>query len=117
LRDKEEAVVIYSDGSSDHVVAAGKTFTLDELRAAIDNGWIEDVPIPPGSPARGLYKNVFADEDGHMKKLPLNELATALVGRLLVGPVLLVETRRTTRIRHAAERAVKDPGDDYISPP
>jgi hypothetical protein len=56
----------------ERIPADGKKFTLEEMRAAIDGGYIRLVTV-----AKGMYMGV--DEDGYMKKLPYNPRATAML--------------------------------------
>ena len=76
-----EAFLYREDGSIDIVRPSnGKDFELDELQKLI-GGTVELKPY---------MKRWFAvfDEEGTLKRLPLNESASERVGYELVGPVL-----------------------------
>ena len=53
--------------------ANGKKFTLEEMRAAIGGGYIRLVTI-----AKDTYMGL--DEDGYMKRMPFNAVASSLYG-------------------------------------
>ena len=62
------------DGTkTERTPANGKKFTLAEMRAAIGGGYIRLVQL-----SKDTYMGV--DEDGYMKKLPFNAVATELMG-------------------------------------
>ena len=87
------------------VVEFDRVPTLDELRAAVGGGYIEVVPfftsiIVQGKPVHCV---AFCDEDGKLKKIPVNRRATLLWdqalrrdhGRALdddhlVGPIIIL---------------------------
>lgn len=49
------------------------------------NGYFEIIPVAK------LHGNVvLADEDGQMKQLPVNQVACALTGKVVVGDVIVV---------------------------
>lgn len=82
------ALVIAPDGAGE--VRAIRS-DLDDFKAAIGGGWLEGVPL------RGAF--AYCDEEGKLKRLPVNLLATVLALRLgwrrqpndfLAGPVLFV---------------------------
>jgi hypothetical protein len=69
----------------------GTHFQLDELRAAIGGGYIEHVTLADG-------RAMICDEEGHLKGLPLNKLASVLYyqaggvpGCPVVGDVLVCD--------------------------
>lgn len=57
-----------------------------EAAQQIVGGYLELVKIPGRADIQ-----IFVDEDGLMKKLPLNEEASALAGQPIVGPALVLE--------------------------
>lgn len=77
------------DGSQETVTpSVGKKFSLEELQKYV-GGFIELIPAYTRIP--GI---VYANEDGLLLRLPFNEVASRLVGRSLVGDVLVVVSRR-----------------------
>lgn len=82
------------------VFSAGDRFTLEELQGYV-GGYVELVKLPrfPSSSAgeavvQGRVKStdlnaILVDEDGQMKELPLNLLATGIAGRVVAGPALV----------------------------
>ena len=74
-----------TDLSSDKVTPAnGENFTLEELQEMV-GGYIELVRVP-NKPSMRLVVN----EDGRMKGLPLNHMATGIFGSEIVGDALYV---------------------------
>ncbi|MCQ2232153.1 MAG: DUF3846 domain-containing protein [Paludibacteraceae bacterium] len=65
------AVLIRTNGKKEEVKPKnGKNFSLEELRTSIGGGWIECLPIPSG------MGTIVCDEEGKLKGLPMNEVAT-----------------------------------------
>lgn len=70
----------------------------------IINGWIE----------RGVGKlknknvDMYWDEEARMKKLPQNNLASQIAGRIILGPVLMLEPGKNI------DHLVKNSGDDDV---
>src|SRR5262245_38701478 len=75
----------------------------ETLKALLDGGWLEAVPGFTRYPSRAADRLVrcaaFCDEEGKMKDLPVNEMATMLWHAglqpaqridVLVGPVVVV---------------------------
>jgi hypothetical protein len=56
---------------------------LEKLQEAV-GGYIEEVRCPDG---RLMYVN----EDGRMKQLPVNEMASDIAGRMILGDVAFVK--------------------------
>jgi hypothetical protein len=56
-------------------------WTLAKLQTLV-GGYIEKIDLPD-------RKIVLVDEEGQLKGLPLNRTASALVGKPLVGPVVV----------------------------
>ena len=75
-------VAITPDGTRTTVVSKGKTFSLDEVQAHV-GGYVEMVSIP-GNSANVL----LVDEEGLLKGLAPNRLASLLACRPIVGPAL-----------------------------
>jgi hypothetical protein len=74
---------ITADGKAVEVLPGdGKKFSLEEMQKLV-GGYIERV----GTIGR---KTVYADEEGLLKGLPLNPVASERVGRPIVGTVLVV---------------------------
>tara|TARA_R110000824_G_scaffold293117_1_gene481505 strand:+ start:62 stop:295 length:234 start_codon:yes stop_codon:yes gene_type:complete len=46
-------------------------------------GWIEAIPCIDG-------RLMYANEDGRMKQLPINERASELAGRIILGSVAVI---------------------------
>lgn len=57
--------------------------TLEGMRAAIGGGWLECLRI-------GNDAELYFDEEGLLKKMPLNVLATRMAGQPIVGDAFLV---------------------------
>lgn len=64
-------------------------FTLERLQAEI-GGYVEIVDQDAGSV-------MYGDEDGLVKRLPINETASHLAGRQIVGVVVVVSHREAMR--------------------
>lgn len=62
---------------------------LKPVQAAI-GGFVEMVPIPAD-------RVLLCDEDGLLKKRPLNEVASRLAGRRVVGNALVCDTEELAR--------------------
>lgn len=60
----------------------GKKLTLEEMRKAIGGGYVERLAIPGGE--------MYFDEDGIAKELPLNARASNLAGVTLRGDALVL---------------------------
>lgn len=74
--------IIKADGTQvPYAPANGKTFTLKEMQTAV-GGYIERV---------GTYQNkgIWANEEGLLRRLPVNEKASHLCYREIVGDVLV----------------------------
>ncbi|KKM98456.1 hypothetical protein LCGC14_1157620 [marine sediment metagenome] len=65
--------ILKPDGTMVDCSPAGEYFTLEELRAAMDGGWVENINLSGGFV-------MIIDEEGRLKELPRNNLATELVG-------------------------------------
>lgn len=90
------AKLIKADGTEMEVKPVGSKWTLIELRAYV-GGDIEMMP--------GVSFKMFMDEEGGLKRLPLNQKATKLVLESLKGKVL----RYTPRI--VGDVLLLDPGE------
>tara|TARA_Y100000310_G_scaffold327637_1_gene394307 strand:- start:2305 stop:2565 length:261 start_codon:yes stop_codon:yes gene_type:complete len=79
---------MYPDGTTKDFNPKGEIYTLEELRSAIGGGYIEIFDA-------GENSFIVIDEEGKLKGLPFNSLATMLMaGRLqggdyIVGDALL----------------------------
>lgn len=77
--------VVKADGTiKEYPPADGKQFTLKEMQKAV-GGLIEVVPS-----WRGEDTLMFANEEGLIIGLPLNQLSVELTGSPLVGDLLVV---------------------------
>ena len=66
----------------------GETYTSKELHAAV-GGWIQVVPLPKDMRSPFVIGRVFlCDEEGLLKKLPVNLTASLLLGQSVCGPVV-----------------------------
>ena len=65
--------------------------TFEAVKAALDGAFI--------TPMHLLDEGTFAfvDEDGLLKQLPINEVASRLAGQVLVGKVAVVSDRQLMR--------------------
>ena len=61
------------DGTMVDCSPAGEYFSLKELQAAMDGGWVETINL------NGGFVMVI-DEEGKLKELPRNNLATEIFG-------------------------------------
>lgn len=80
------ATLINMDGSTEEVFPEnGKTFTLAEVQKLV-GGYIQVFPFLIGG------RQMLVDEDGLLRKLPVNSVASAMVSARMpiVGPALLV---------------------------
>lgn len=78
-----DAMIFRADGTSE-VFKGGDT--LEEWQGAIGGGYLEAVYLDG--------KVMFVDEDGLMKQLPYNLMASGLAGRDIVGDVLVMDRDR-----------------------
>lgn len=76
-----KAIVIRANGTEAEVKPKGKRLSLEEMQAAV-GGYIERVTIRGGE--------IYVDEEGLLKGLPLNQKASELAGRDLVGNALVL---------------------------
>lgn len=75
------ATLVLPDGARAEVAPASpEGFTLEELQTHV-GGHIELVP--------GCDVQILVDEDGRLKRLKPNPLASHIAGQLLVGPALI----------------------------
>ena len=75
-------MLIYANGEQTAVSPSNGTFSLNELQTYVE-GFIEIVPIDDARMA-------IVNDEGLLKKMPMNPVASQVAGRLLVGPVLIV---------------------------
>jgi hypothetical protein len=98
------AVLLKANGEAKVVQPLGKKFSLEELQKFV-GGYIEAVRyLPhqgiiqihnPEKDSTTVYEItrktiMFANEEGSLKSLPLNEIASSIVGKQIVGDVVLV---------------------------
>mgnify|MGYP001570705682 CR=1 FL=1 len=76
------ATLIKTDGSSETVVGKGlnRVLTLDQIQEAVD-GYFQFAPTHGRD-------NVLVNEDGRMRGMKYNLVASNMAGQELVGPVL-----------------------------
>ena len=67
----------------------GTDFTLDEMQAAV-GGNIEVVPIPKEGLCGGVYANAIVNEEGFLLNMETNGFISVVLGRPIVGSVLLI---------------------------
>lgn len=72
---------IKADETIEFVKPEGKKFSLEELQKYV-GGYVELIRLPQG--------DLYVDEDGTLKGLPVNIPASTIAGRMIVGDVLLV---------------------------
>jgi hypothetical protein len=75
------AYIIRSNGTVEQL-SPRKKFTLEDLQAAV-GGYIEAIP--------GSHNRAFCNEEGLLRNLPLNPLASEDFHRRLVGDVVVLE--------------------------
>lgn len=68
-----------------HEPKNGKRWLLEEIQGLLDGGYYQRLPPT----LTRIKEPVVCDEEGMLKKLPVNPMASDLVGYPLVGPVLL----------------------------
>ena len=76
-----KAFVIRADGTSAEIKPKGKKLSLEEMQAAV-GGYIERVSVRGGE--------IYVDEDGIAKGLPLNQKASEIAGMDLRGNALVL---------------------------
>lgn len=88
------ATIIRTTGQRENLVGEGpnRTLTLEQMQKALNGGWIEMVYSPM---ARQYF--MVVDEEGKLKGLPVNMVATAMarqegVRDVIVGDAILIST-------------------------
>lgn len=71
--------------------ADGETFTLEELQKAV-GGYIEIAPHCLGEAPSLAKRIIIVDEEGRIKKKPLNNTASVFCNQLLFGDVLFCKS-------------------------
>lgn len=86
------AIIIKISGEHEAIEPAnGKAFTLQELQNVV-GGYIELIPIHSGDYADML---LIVNEEGLLKPNPqLNEEASKIAGRRIVGQVIIVDKKQ-----------------------
>lgn len=76
--------------------------TLEALQKAVD-GYIETVPILPGEAV------MIVNEEGRLREMPVNVVASIVSGKHIVGPALIVgvDGEEFTDIPEKVKRIVK----------
>ena len=85
MSEKKSSLWIKADSTHEEVYPAGNKWTLAEMQAKV-GGYIEliaNTQLADGQIA-------FVDEDGLMKRLPKNTRGSMLLGRPIVGNLLVV---------------------------
>ena len=78
------AHLIQPDGTvTEHTPKSGRDWSLEEMQFLI-GGYIERVPTPKKYEA-------YCNEEGLLRKLPVNTLACLLLRVELVGPILVLD--------------------------
>jgi len=77
------ALVLHLDGSDDQIVIKDGEKGLKQIQKLVD-GYVEPVNTPQG---QVLYVN----EDGHMKHLQVNRIASTVAGQLILGTAVLCD--------------------------
>tara|TARA_R100000654_G_scaffold2744_4_gene10002 strand:+ start:4145 stop:4396 length:252 start_codon:yes stop_codon:yes gene_type:complete len=78
------AMLISVEGEQTVVEPEESTFSLEELQKYV-GGFIEIVPVDDSRMA-------VVNDEGFVRKMPMNSVGSQVAGRLLVGPVLLVNS-------------------------
>lgn len=80
-------VLINTDGTKTPITPDGKSFSLKQLQSMV-GGYIERIRLP------GDHKHIFlVNEEGVLKNMPENEVASEMAGQYLVGPVVMIESK------------------------
>jgi hypothetical protein len=79
-------ICIAFDGGATQFEFDSESSGYNEIRANLDGGWLEAVPLPPHRTGITAY----CDEEGKLKGLPVNLVASALFGQTLNGNVVIV---------------------------
>jgi len=82
------AEVMHPDGRTERVWPAGLRWKLAELQKLV-GGFIELANIPP---EHGVERCAILNEDGFSLSLPLNPGASLLLGKHIVGPVVIIQS-------------------------
>lgn len=77
------ARLIKVDGTIEKLKPAGKYLSLQELQKAVD-GYIETVTVDKEN-------LLIVNEEGRLKQLPVNEIASSMVLQMIVGDVVLLK--------------------------
>jgi hypothetical protein len=75
-------MLISVEGEQTVITPSEGTFSLEELQKYV-KGFIEIAPIPEG-------RFAIFNEEGRLKQMRLNPVASQVAGQSLVGPVLVV---------------------------
>jgi hypothetical protein len=84
--DGDTRITIHAGTNSECLIASGRSVKLKEANEYI-GGFVEAVrfsnhPRPDGA--------MLVDEDGRLKQLPVNDAASNIAGRVIVGKVIVL---------------------------
>jgi hypothetical protein len=79
------AKIFRSDGTSENLdpLNGSKYISLKQMQEVV-GGYIEEIRVP------NSFNYLIVNEDGRMKKLPLNEKASTFAQRPIVGDAILI---------------------------
>ena len=84
-------LLIQTNGHMKTIAPAGEAWTLEELQRCVE-GYIERVPTPPGHSIvvdRQPYREAWVNEEGILRDMPENIVASEALAYPVVGPCLL----------------------------
>ena len=85
--DGDTRIKIHEDTPNEILVATGKAVKLAEANEYVD-GYVEVVHFPSaGDNPPGA---MLVDEDGRLKKLPVNQAASEIAGQTIHGKVIIL---------------------------
>ena len=85
-KSQVQGTLVKIDGTHEDIVREGDSWKLKDLQKLV-GGYVELIPLPSGG------KVMLADEEGMLKHLKTNELATTYAGRPIVGDVIIIQRR------------------------
>ena len=77
------------DGTTETIAPATGLIRLEEAQDIV-GGWVEVVHLPSKSTTKGF---LLVDEEGRLKRLPINYQASALAAQPIVGTAILTSTK------------------------
>lgn len=78
-------LVLATNGATRTITWENDTDGYRVIRDGLDQGWLEGVPFEERDDVIA-----YADEEGLLKGLPVNKVASNLLNRYIVGPVVFV---------------------------